>query len=109
MKCAPPFDFFGWGTGPESKMLGNGVKYCVNKLATKIAEVCCDGLLLAHSANRIAVTVTVVNIAPQTGRLKAVHASQNNHQFFLLTFVFASHKIFLVRPFCAPLACGVRG
>jgi len=50
----PPRFFFGGGrrTRLESKMLCSGMK-CLNRLATEIAEVYCDRLLLANSSNSI--------------------------------------------------------
>jgi len=52
----------------------------LNKAAAEIAKVCCDRSLLAHPAN-----------------------------FIVLAFVLVSRIIFLVRLFCAPVACCARG
>ena len=46
-----PPEFFE-GHRPKSKMLCSGVTInCLNKLATRMAKIYCDGLLLVHSAN----------------------------------------------------------
>jgi len=53
INCAQPAPaiFFGVSHMPESKLLCNGATNALNKLAAKIAKVCCDRLLWAHSAN----------------------------------------------------------
>jgi len=78
MKCAPPIYR---GRGHENKVLCNEVTNAQASKATKMANVCCDRLLLAHSA-KFGV---------------------------ILIFVFFSRKIFLVRPFCVPLPAAPGG
>ena len=64
MKCAPltPIrpDFFEGegGTGLESKCYA--LMKCLSELATKLANVCCDKLLLAHLANSTIILCSLV-------------------------------------------------